>query len=52
MFSRKEVKGGRGLIYLGKIRKNYMGKMELDISLEERVAFLKTEARFMRKLQK
>ena len=35
----KGVKGGRGQIYLGEIRKNSMEKMELDIGLEDWVAF-------------
>ena len=37
--SMKGVKGGRGQIYLGEIRKKSMEKIELDIGLEDWVAF-------------
>ena len=37
--SMKGVKGGRGEIYLREIRKKSMEKIELDIGLEDWVAF-------------
>ena len=35
----KGVKSGRGQIYLGEIRKKSMERIELDIGLEDWVAF-------------